>query len=382
MRRALPTLLAAAAVALGLALPGSASANAIDRDGMWIWYVSRSSGGLADRIVAKAARHNVGTVVIKAADGRDPWRQFSPYLVSQLRAAGLKVCAYQFVYGRYPRTEALRGAEAARAGADCLMIDAEGHYEGRYAAAQTYIKRLRALVGPDLEVGLTSFPYVYYHPSFPYSVFLGPGGAQENVPQMYWKTIGVSTDRIYQVTYTYNSVYRRPIYPLGQTYGHPTSPQILRFRKLARTYGAKGVSWWVWQYSGGQQWGAVGSAFEPIALLRRDTLPVLKRKYRSDIVVWAQQHLLKLGLLKEVNGNFGGATQNAVMSFQYTHGLPVTGQIDGPTWRALLPTGPATVRWSARNRRAVAASGGRTMPEPLNAREPAVRNELRGKPGG
>jgi hypothetical protein len=381
MRRALPTLLAVAAAALCLALPGSASANAVDSDGMWIWYVSRSSGGAVSRIVTKANKHHVGTVVIKAADGRDPWRQFSPFLVSQLKAAGLKVCAYQFVYGRYPRTEALRGAEAVRAGADCLMIDAEGHYEGHYAAAQTYIKRLRAAIGPDFEVGLTSFPYVYFHPSFPYSVFLGPGGAQENVPQMYWKTIGVSTDRIYQVAYTFNSVYGRPIYPLGQTYGNPSAPQVLRFRKLAKTYGAKGVSWWVWQYSGSRQWNAVGSAFEPVALLRRDTVPVLRRKYRSDIVVWAQQHLLKLGLLHEVNGNFGAATQIAVQNFQANNGLPVTGQIDALTWQRLLQTGPATVRWSARRHKAFAARGGRTMPEPLNAREPAVRNELRGKPG-
>jgi Putative peptidoglycan binding domain len=378
MRRALPTLLVMAAAAL--CVPAAASAAAVDRDGMWIWYVSRSSGGAVDRIAAKAAQHHVGMVVIKAANGRDPWLQFSPFLVSELHARGLKVCAYQFVYGRYPRTEALRGAQAARAGADCLMIDAEGHYEGRYWAAQTYMNRLRALVGPDYELGLTSFPYVTFHPSFPYSVFLGPGGAQENLPQMYWKTIGVSTDRIFQVTYTFNGVYRRPIYPLGQTYAHPSGPQILRFRKLAQIYGARGVSWWVWQYSGGRQWNAVGSPFAPVALVRRDTMPFLRRGNRSDLVVWAQQHLLKLGLLREVNGNFGAATQIAVQAFQSNNGLPVTGQIDVASWQRLLPSGPATVRWSRRGRRAVAAAG-RTMPPPLNARKPAVRNELRGKPG-
>src|SRR5215218_1132999 len=242
MCRTLATLLAAAAAAACLlVLPGAASAAAVDRDGMWIWYVSRSDGGDVDRMVARATRHHVGLVIIKAADARTPWRQFSPRLVSVLHAAGIKVCAYQFVYGRYPRTEADIGAWAARQGADCLMIDAEGHYEGRYASAQTYINRLRALVGPDYEVGLASFPYVHYHPAFPYSVFLGPGGAQVNVPQMYWKTIGVSPDRIYQITYGYNSVYGRPIYPLGQTYGNPTSPDVLRFRKLAKVYGANGV---------------------------------------------------------------------------------------------------------------------------------------------
>jgi Putative peptidoglycan binding domain len=378
MRRALPTLL----VASFLALPATAFANAVDRDGMWIWRVSRSSGGVPAQMAARAAQHQVGTVIIKAADGRTRWGQFNRPLVAALKQQGLRVCAYQFVYGRYPRAEAERGAEAARNGADCLLIDAEGRYEGRYASAQRYLTRLRARVGPSYEVGLTSFPYVTLHPALPYSVFLGPGGAQENLPQMYWTTIGVSPDRIYNVTYTLNKVYGRPIYPLGQTYARPSFGSVVRFRKLARVYGARGVSWWVWQYSGDPQWNALGSPFDPIGLpIRRDTLPLLRRGSKSDLVVWAQQHLMKLGLLGVVNGRFGAGTQRAVGTFQSTHGLAVTGQIDAPTWQRLLPSGPATVRWSKRRRLAVAAGGRRVMPQPLNARQPAVRNELRGKPG-
>src|SRR3954465_3407475 len=371
MRRVLPILIAA----LFLALPGAASAAAVDGGGMWIWYVNRSSAGNLDAIQARAEQHNVRTVYIKAADGRERWGQFSPWLVSQLKLRGLRVCAWQFVYGLRPRTEANLGAAAKRAGADCLVIDAEGHYEGRYAAAQTYIKRLRARVGPNYEVALTSFPYVTYHPAFPYSVFLGPGGAQENLPQMYWKTIGVSTDRIYQVTWTYNGVYGRPIYPLGQTYGNPKAADVLRFRKLGTSYGARGISWWVWQFSGSRQWTAVGSPFEPFGLPpRTDTLPLLSRGNRSDLVVWAQQHLMKLGLLHLVNGRFGSGTQKAVSNFQYANYLPITGQVDAATWQKLLPTGPATVRWSASRRQALAASG-RTMAPPLNARPPRRRAE-------
>src|SRR3954470_3790661 len=378
MRRLLPLL----ALALFLALPGVASAAAVDGDGMWIWYVNRSNGGNLDAIQAKAQKHNVRTVYVKAADGRDRWGQFSPWLVSQLKLRGLRVCAWQFVYGKRPRTEAELGAAAKRAGADCLVIDAEGHYEGRYAAAQSYMKRLRARVGPDYEVALTSFPYVTYHPAFPYSVFLGPNGAQDNLPQMYWKTIGVSTDRIYQVTWTFNSVYGRPIYPLGQTYANPKASDVLRFRKLGVSYGARGISWWVWQFSGSRQWSALGSPFEPFGLPpRRDTPPLLTWGNRSDLVVWAQQHLMKLGLLHVVNGRFGAGTQKAVSDFQYANYLPITGRVDAATWQKLLPTGPATVRWSASRRQALAASGRTMPPPPLNARLPARRNELRGKPG-
>ncbi len=387
MSRALATILALSAISLGaLAAPAAASAAAVDGDGMWIWYVKRSSGGSVNAIAAKAARNNVKAVYIKSADGRNRWRQFNRRLVGALTRRGLKVCAWQFVYGSYPKTEADRAAEAARAGADCTVIDAEGHYEGKYLSAQTYMKRLRAKVGPSYEVALTSFPYVHYHPGFPYSVFMGPGGAQANLPQMYWKTIGTSVDSIYRTTWTYNKVYGRPIYPLGQTYSNPRAADVRRFRELAGTYGARGLSWWVWQFSGWRQWTALGSPFSPIGTpVRRDGYPLLRRGYRSDLVVWAQQHLMKAGLLRVVNGNFGSGTERAVRAFQASRGLYASGRMDTPTWQALLPVGPAAIRWG-RKRAAVqlvAARRGRASPQPLplNAARRARRNELRAAPG-
>jgi Putative peptidoglycan binding domain len=385
-RRLLATALAAVLAALALsATPAFAGTGAVNGDGMWIWYVNKSSGGTPDGIAAKAARNHVRTVYIKSADGAARWTQFNRPLVNALHARGLKVCAWQFVYGVKPKTEADRAAEAARAGADCTVIDAEGRYEGKYVSAQTYMKRLRSRVGPNYEVALTSFPYVHYHPGFPYSVFLGPGGAQDNLPQMYWKTIGVSVDSIYKTTWTDNKVYGRPIYPLGQTYSNPSASDVRRFRQLSGAYGAKGLSWWVWQFSGARQWTALGTAFSPIGTPRRtDTYPLLRRGNRSDLVVWAQQHLMKAGLLNVVNGNFGSGTQRAVLAFQSSRGLLATGQMDTATWQALLPVGPAAIRWGAK-RGAVkveaAAHGARTQPTPLNARRHAVRDELRAAPG-
>jgi hypothetical protein len=376
VRRALLTLV----LTLAFAAPAGA-ANPMDGEGMWVWVVQRSHGGNPDRMAQKALKHGVDTVIIKAADARTRWRQVSPRLISRLKSYGLRVCGYQFVYGRYPKTEAARGAQAARAGADCLMIDAEGHYEGKYVSAQTYIKRLRARVGPHYPLGLTSFPYVHYHPTFPYSVFLGPGGAQFNVPQMYWKTIGVSVDRIFSITYTYNRLYKRPIHPLGQTYSNPSPGQVRRFRRLAQAYGAPGVSWWVWQFSGNRQWNALSSIFDPIASPRvAQGHPLLRRGYRSDLVVWAQQHLMAHGLLRTVNGRFGSGTQNAVATFQATRGLPITGRIDNPTWQALLTVNPAPVRWRRAGGAVAASAGGTMVPRHLGA--PRGRNELRGKPRG
>src|SRR6185437_9928868 len=121
---------------------------------------------------------------------------------------------------------------AVHDGADCLVIDAESEYEGKYVSAQVYIQRLRALIGYSYPLVLAGFPYIDYHPSFPYSVFLGPGGAQYNAPQMYWRDIGTSVAAVYAHTYSLNRIYQRAIFPLGQLYSHPPPRQIVRFREL------------------------------------------------------------------------------------------------------------------------------------------------------
>ncbi|MBV8431443.1 MAG: hypothetical protein JO244_09790, partial [Solirubrobacterales bacterium] len=148
--------------------------------GMWIWYVSASNGGDLTSMLATAQSYGISTLIIKAGDGTTPWSQFNSQLVAELHAAGLRACAWQYVYGAHPISEAYVGADAVRAGADCLFIDAESEYEGRYIQAQAYVKRLRQLIGSRFPVALAGFPYIDYHPAFPYSVFLGPGGAQYN----------------------------------------------------------------------------------------------------------------------------------------------------------------------------------------------------------
>ena len=238
---------------------GNLSNTAFDRQGMWVWYVSHSEGGSVPAIVARAKRNDVGTVYVKSGDGGTYWSQFNRGLVGALHNAGLSVCAWQFVYGDTPVAEAKVAAAAVKRGADCFVIDAEADYEGKYAAADTYVRALRSRVGDTFPISLAAFPYVDYHPSFPYSVFLGPGGATYNQPQMYWKTIGTSVRAVYEHTYLYNRVYGHPIYPIGQTYEAPGSAGIKLFRRFAASYGGLPPSWWSWQETNGREWGAVGA---------------------------------------------------------------------------------------------------------------------------
>jgi hypothetical protein len=343
--------------------PLQTAQTALDGTGMWIWYVSRSSGGTAAGIIAQAQRFGVRIVFIKSSDGTTWWSQFNPQLVAALKAGGLRVCAWQFVYGAHPVDEAGLGVQAAQAGADCLVIDAESAYEGKYAQAQSYMAALRGKIGPDYSVALTGFPYVDYHPSFPYSVFLGPGGAQNNTPQMYWPDIQVSPDTVFSHTYQYNLVYGRPLEPLGETSGNPPPGQIVRFRQLSRLYGAPNVSWWDWQETSGRDWGALA---QPIGNLSASSkpnpqMPALSVKSRhgissGDLVVWAQEHLVKAGARITIDGGFGPRTQSAVQSFQTSRGLSPSGVIDAATWQALLRYPPVNVTWSAKGARASAAT--------------------------
>jgi hypothetical protein len=358
------------------------SNTAFDRQGMWIWYVSRSDGGSVPRMIARAKRFDIGTVYIKAADGGDVWSQFSRPLISALHGAGISVCAWQFVYGDAPVAEARAAAIAVGRGADCFVIDAEGDYEGKYAAADRYIRALRARIGDTFPVGLAGFPYVDYHPAYPYSVFMGPGGATFNQPQMYWKTIGDSVREVFEHTYLYNRIWGHPIYPLGQTYEAPGTAALRQFRRFAVSFGGQAPSWWDWQETAGREWGALGadSARRPVTGYRLNVVhPLLRRGSRGDMVVWAQQHLVSAGFDLPVTGLFGRQTRAAVQAFQEERGLSVNGAIGTDTWEALMTLTPYRVRWSATG---TGGGGGgasaraRPARRPLSASLPAKAYEI------
>ena len=386
-RRCAALALTAVAVAIGVASTAPAAsrghaaqstpvvAGPFAGTGMWIWELNRSSGGSASAIAARASAHGVSTVFVKSSDGRSWWPQFSPGLVQALKAAGLHVCAWQYVYGFAPAAEARLGVRAAQLGADCLVIDAESEYEGRYAQADTYVRTLRAAVGPSYPVGLAGFPYVDDHPAFPYSVFLGPDGAQFNVPQMYWRAIGTTVDRVYAHTMAWNEAYGKPVFPLGQLWENPSPREVTRFRQLAAAYGAGGLSWWDWQETSGRGWRAIGNPIASVATAGSPSYPRLRRGAHGDLVLLAQEKLRGAGIAAPLSGNLGAATVRALRAFQAQNGVPVTGSLDGATWQALSYYPTVRVRWGGHGHAVQAAAAG-ARNGPASAWAPAVRDEL------
>jgi hypothetical protein len=338
MRGSYRIWLAALCALLFAAAPArAADATAFDGQGMWVYVLSSSNGGDVESIAFDAQLRGVTTLVVKSGDGTRYWPQFSRELVDALHAHGLKVCGYSRIFSRKPRTEARVSARAVtEAGADCFVIDAEKEYEGRYTQARQYVRELRRLVGPDYPLGFTSFPYVDLHRSLPYSVFLGPGGAQFNLPQIYWRAIGDTVDEAFARTYAWNGVYGRPIRPLGQVWMDPPAAEVVRFRELAHAYGSPGVSWWSWQSAGPRALRGLALPLNTPAgtLPAQPGAPTLRRGARGDVVRLAQR---LLGMKQ--TGFFGADTKRAVRSFQAAHALPKTGVLDPPTWAALT-SGP------------------------------------------
>jgi hypothetical protein len=317
-------------------------------DGMWIWQLQKSNGGDVNAIAAQAHAAGIETVFVKSSDGTTPWPQFSPQLVAALHELGLRACAWQFVYGADPAGEAAQGARAVATGADCLVIDAETRYEGNYAQAQQYIGALRAAIGPAYPLGLTSFPYVDFHPRLPYSVFLAPGAAQVNLPQVYWKAIGGGVDAVSAKTLAHNRIYGAPIAPLGQTYNAAPPADIQRFRQVWASYGSGGLSWWSWQASSLSAWSTLAAPPPAPVPLPDPGWPSLAKGNKGDQVIWLQQHLTAFAPSVPINGVFGTSTAQGLAGLQSARGLPPTGETDPATWQALLALPFVPVDWTAR----------------------------------
>ena len=81
--------------------------NPLSGRAMWIWELPYANAGNLSSIIATAHRYGVSTLMIKSSDGTSLWSQFNASLVARLHASGLRVCAWQYVYGDHPRDRGL-----------------------------------------------------------------------------------------------------------------------------------------------------------------------------------------------------------------------------------------------------------------------------------
>jgi len=260
--------------------------------GDWIWTVSsaRSNTGTATNLALFQYLKNKGMkwVIVKAADGTSSTygsTQFGAQLVTDAHSAGLKIFAYQYVYGSDPAGEAAAAkAVIARANPDGLVIDAEGEYErlaNNATAATTYCTTIKASY-PSLFMAHAPFPIVSYHSAFPYYTF---GKYCDAVmPQDYWGAIKVTPTRMVQwQNDEWNALYNswkgtskadaiKPIVPIGQGWNDASTnftsgADIVTFVNQLKTIanpaspgGYKGVSYWSVQHHTADMWTGIAQA--------------------------------------------------------------------------------------------------------------------------
>jgi len=315
-------------------------------EGRAVWLGRPAGTGTPQQLLAEASAAHVRTLFVKAADGSAPEPGFTAALTGTLRAAGIRVCGWVFVYGLNPDAEANAAVAAARAGAECLVVDAEGQYDSRYGSAQRYVHEVRGALGARVPIGLAGQAEVLEHPKFPYSVFLGPGGFNIDMPQLYWRELGLSVMGAFKVAIAQNAWYGRPLAPVGQLFNGVDAGEVVQFARAAASFGASGFSLFDLESSSA---GALASELAAKVGARRavHAPAAIRPGADGDEVVWAQEHLNGAGANLPVGGFYGAQTARAVARFQRRHGLGPSGILDPRTWRALLRVHPRVPSWAA-----------------------------------
>lgn len=327
------------AATTGPAVGRNAVPKVFEGPGLWVVDLPEADGGGADALIARARASGAQSILLRLPDAGRGLGEFSSSLVASLKAGGVRLCAWQYVFGIDAEAEAAAAVEAVKAGAACLVINAEEEYKGKYADAQRYIDLLRSGVGADYPVGLTSFPRPKSHPDVPLSVFLGPGGAQVNMPQVYWPTAKTTAVTLSIDAARGNRIYGRPLAPLGETAG-ATFDEVQAFRSLWAGFGAVGLGWYRWRDASPEVWRALGEATPAFDAPAEPGWERYGPGDSGDGVRWLQRHLAAFDASVTVDGVYGAGTTAAVRAFQTSRGLPNTGAVADQTWPKLLELTP------------------------------------------
>lgn len=274
--------------------------------GIFIWNLDRCAGGDPVRLAAEAVMQGFSYVVIKVVEAK--WR-FKAALISaairELRAQGIKVWGYGFVYlGRIPyptntpQAEAQAGIDAVRdLGLDGYVIDAEGHAKAAGAGpTRIYMTALRAGI-PTTPIGLCSYRFPTVQPELAWPEFLR--GCDFHMPQVYFQDAnypGEPIDADAQLARSVRELTRLrdiPVVPVGPAYREhglePTVAEMDGFDAKAKELRLPGICWWSfehaerrvewWRAIAAHTWGPPG----PIPLTLEEKIDLL---WQSHPEVW------------------------------------------------------------------------------------------------
>ena len=230
----------------------------LEGKGFFTWKIPNCEHGDAAQIATHAKEAGLSHLVLKIADGTmiyngnwgDP-KDYTTPVVSALRARGIKVWGWHYIYGDNPIGEANVAITRIRQyKLDGYVIDVEKEYKesGKKAAARKFMTQVRAAC-PDLTIALSSYRYPSLHPQIPWTEFLEQ--CDLNMPQVYWMKAHNPGDQLARSVMELRAkTPSRPIVPTGAAFREfgwkPTDTEVLEFCKKAKELNLSAVNFWEW----------------------------------------------------------------------------------------------------------------------------------------
>lgn len=286
----------------------------LEGKGVFIWKVHRCEGGNPAAIARRASEAGLSHVLIKIADGPRAYNvDLAAPVVEALKASGIQVWGWQFVYGNEPFGEAdiaiHRIKTLALAG---FVINAEVDYKGKNAAASAYMESLRG--GTSVPLALSSFRYPNYHKKLPWAEFLSH--CDFNMPQVYWVQADnpdQQLDRSISQFQGYPPVL--PIIPTGAAYEEggwrPKPAEITQFLRHVRQIGLPAANFWSWDYAGSSEgqdfWKAISDYDWPVSRPSDDIIDrlvnALNKQNLEALLDLYQPNAVHITAQRTVNGS-------------------------------------------------------------------------------
>lgn len=226
--------------------------------GFFIWKARDCERGNPGDIAAAARAARFSHVLVKIADGNTAYNIDSktradllPPIVAALRASGIQVWGWHYVYGYDPAGEARIAIQRLQQlDLDGYVIDAEIEYRqtSRAAAARRFMSDLRSAL-PSMPFALSSFRFPTYHPQLPWREFLEY--CDYNMPQVYWEKAHNPAAQMARCMREFQAlVPYRPVIPTGPGYKwdgwRPTEQDILEFLQSVSAHGCPAVNFFSW----------------------------------------------------------------------------------------------------------------------------------------
>ncbi len=230
----------------------------LEGKGFFTWKIPNCEAGDATQIAANAKAAGLTHLIVKIADGtmiyNGNWgdqKDYTTPLVNALRAQGIQVWGWHYIYGDYPTSEANVAISRIRQyNLDGYVIDAEKEFDAgkKRTAAKNFMTQLRSAF-PDLTVALSSYRFPSLHPQFPWVEFLDR--CTINMPQVYWMKAHNSGDQLARCVKEFQvKIPVRPIIPTGAAFHEhgwsPTDTEVLEFCQKATELNLSGVNFWEW----------------------------------------------------------------------------------------------------------------------------------------